>query len=133
MREVGGVHYLVEKGSGRQAFLRGVNVGGATKIPVNYSNSSDAGFCELGQFGEVYPALVGNSNSGVDGSLSNTKSISFVGRPFPLSEADAHFRRLRAYGFNFLRFLVTWEALEGAAPGVYDLEYVEYVAAVLKK
>ena len=37
--------------------------------------------------------------------------VSFVGRPFPLDEADEHFKRLRAWGLTFLRFLVTWEVI----------------------
>ena len=35
-----------------------------------------------------------------------------TGRPFPLADADLHFRRLRAYGVNIIRLLVLWEGLE---------------------
>ena len=39
-----------------------------------------------------------------------------MGRPFPLEEADEHFRRLKAWGLTFLRFLVTWEAVAHEGP-----------------
>jgi hypothetical protein len=59
--------------------------------------------------------------------------VSFIGRPFPLDEADEHFARLSAWGLTFLRFLVTWEAVEHAGPGIYDEDYLAYLRAVLEK
>jgi len=44
------------------------------------------------------------------------RRVSFVGRPFPLEEAGEHFARLREWGLTFVRFLVTWEAIEHAGP-----------------
>ena len=38
--------------------------------------------------------------------------ITFVGRPFPLADADEHLARLRAFGFTLVRLLVPWEAVE---------------------
>lgn len=60
-------------------------------------------------------------------------NISFVGRPFPLDEADEHFGRLRRWGFNFVRFNVAWEALEHEGPGKYDYDYMDYIVKILKK
>ena len=35
------------------------------------------------------------------------ESTTFVNRPFPLIEADAHFARLEACGLSFILFIVT--------------------------
>lgn len=53
---------------------------------------------------------------------------SFVNRPFPLEEAKEHLDRIRDLGMNHIRFLTTWEALEGKGPSLFDEEYIAYVA-----
>lgn len=63
----------------------------------------------------------------------NREKISFVGRPCRLEEADEHFERMKNWGFNFLRFLITWEAIEPHEPGVYDIEYIRFIKSILKK
>ncbi|KAL3826893.1 hypothetical protein ACHAXA_000861 [Cyclostephanos tholiformis] len=59
--------------------------------------------------------------------------VTFVDRPFPIIEADAHFARLRACGLTLIRFVITWEAIEHAGPGVYDVAYLAYVREVLER
>jgi len=107
MKPQGG--YLVDE-HGRRILLRGVNLGGSSKVPFHPDGAT---YRREGFF--------------------DHRRVSFVGRPFPLDEADEHFARLRRWGMTFLRLLVTWEAIEHEGPGCYDLEYLDYLHAVVRK
>ena len=92
--------------AGRQVTLRGVNLGGDCKVPWPY----------------------GGTNHPSD--FSDHREVSFIGRPFPLDEADEHLGRVADWGFNILRLLTTWEAVEHGGPGIYDEAYLDYLAEV---
>ncbi|MBI3181140.1 MAG: cellulase family glycosylhydrolase [Myxococcales bacterium] len=57
---------------------------------------------------------------------------SYLGKPFALEEAKAHFARLRGWGFNAVRLLVMWEAVEPLRRGEYDGAYLAYLRELVK-
>jgi hypothetical protein len=97
-------------GQGRHTLLRGVNLGGSSKVPATPD---------------------GATHQGVD--FQGWRDVSFIGRPFPLEEADRHLERIASWGFSVLRLLTTWEAIEHAGPGLYDEAYLDYFRAVVCK
>ena len=79
---------------GRHTLLRGVNLSGATKVPTVPDGATHLGV-----------------------PIQGWADVSFVGRPAPLDELDAHLDLIASWGWNCLRLLTTWEAIEHAGPG----------------
>jgi Glycoside hydrolase family 5 C-terminal domain/Cellulase (glycosyl hydrolase family 5) len=97
--------------TGRAMILHGINVGGSTKLPFE-------------------PLIPSHQK---EKFYETVYTVSSVGRPFPLEQADEHFERLYQWGYRFVRLLVTWEAIEHAGPGLYDEDYLNYIQAIVKK
>lgn len=95
---------------GRTLLLRGTSVGGSSKVPASPDGATHLreGFFEH-------------------------RNVSFVGRPFPLAEADEHFARLKDWGLTLVRLVVPWEAIEHAGPGQYDKEHLQYLHDLIAK
>jgi hypothetical protein len=70
----------------------------------------------------------GSSKVPVDGTRG---SVTYVGKPFPLEEAEERFAELKRWGLYFNRLVVPWEALEHEGPGIYDEAYLAYLRKIL--
>lgn len=100
---------------GRRVTLKGINVDGSMKLPASPPMPSYSGNpCEY------------------DNIFFEGDTVSFVGRPFPLEDVYEHFSRIKSWGYNTIRYLLTWEALEHAGPGIYDDDFVEHTIRTLE-
>lgn len=97
---------------GREVVLRGINFAADAKLPAK----------------PYTPSHSPDNDEFYDGD-----NVSFVGSPFPISEADSHLQRLKAWGFNTVRYIFTWEAIEHAGPGIYDEEFISHTIQILYK
>eukprot|EP01102_Stenamoeba_stenopodia_P014623 TRINITY_DN4880_c0_g1_i2.p1 TRINITY_DN4880_c0_g1~~TRINITY_DN4880_c0_g1_i2.p1 ORF type:complete len:698 (-),score=92.74 TRINITY_DN4880_c0_g1_i2:117-2210(-) len=100
--------HFIEADSGRSVTLRGVALCGDSMIPTTVTEA-------VGQFG----------------SSSNTAATN--ARPFPIEEADEHFQRLQSWGFNCVKLVTSWEAIEHKGPNEYDYDYLDYLTVLCRK
>ncbi|KAL0939710.1 glycosyl hydrolase [Colletotrichum truncatum] len=96
-------------GYGRQVVLRGLNVAADAKLPSEPDQPSHVG------------------EDFFDGD-----NVKFHNRPFPKEEAHEHFSRIKRYGYNTIRYVFTWEAIEAAGPGRYDEEWIQHTIDILR-
>src|SRR3954468_15825467 len=82
---------------GRMVTLRGINMAGDAKYPSNPDVPSHV------------------AEDFFDGAHVNSHL-----RPFPKEDAHIRFSRLKRWGYNTIRYIFTWEAIESAGPGIYD-------------
>lgn len=101
--------------TGRIVVLKGINMDAQMKLPA-----------------EPYmPSYRGDPTDPND-IFFEGDTVSFVGRPFPLEDARLHFERIKTWGYNTVRYLLTWEAIEHEGPGKYDQKFADYTLKVLK-
>ncbi|KAI1959373.1 endo-1,4-beta-glucanase [Ophidiomyces ophidiicola] len=93
----------------REVILRGINVDATAKFPKTPN----------------IPSYV--SKGFFDGD-----NVSFVGRPFSLEDAPTHFERLKKWGYNQIRYIFTWEAIEHRGPRIYDEEWIDFTIHMLR-
>lgn len=100
---------------GRKRVLKGINVDNSMKLPTK----------------PFLPTYKGDALD-PNGVYFDEDNVSFVGRPFPLEEAEEHWKRIKSWGYNTVRYVLVWEAIEHAGPGKYDDEFVNYTIEMLK-
>lgn len=93
----------------REIFLYGINVAGDSKLPA-------------------HPDVPSHRKD----TFFEGDTVSFVDRPFTREAAHTHFSRLKRWGYNTIRYVFTWEALEHAGPGKYDEEYIQHTIDILR-
>lgn len=104
-----------DEATGRKIHLKGINVDSQMKLPV-----------------EPYmPSYLGNCRD-PHNIFFEGDTVSFVGRPFPLEDAPSHFQRIKSWGYNTIRYLLTWEAIEHEGPGKYDQSFADYTVQMLR-
>lgn len=96
-------------GQGRQVMLKGINVAGDSKLPSNPSIPSH-----------------------VKERFFEGDDVDFHERPFTKDDAHIHFARIKRYGFNTIRYVFMWEAIEAAGPGRYDEEFLQHTVDILR-
>ncbi|EGV63981.1 hypothetical protein PSN45_003937 [Yamadazyma tenuis] len=106
--------YLVDH-HGRLITLKGINLDSAAKLPATPN----------------MPTYKGDATD-TDNVFFDGDNVSFVGRPFSLDEAESHFLRIKSWGYNTIRYIITWEALEHKGPGIYDEEFIDYTTKILE-
>ncbi|RYO77205.1 hypothetical protein DL764_010231 [Monosporascus ibericus] len=94
---------------GRHVLLRGINVAGDAKYPSEPEQPSHI------------------SDDFFDGD-----NVKFHGRPFRKEDAHMHFSRLKRFGYNTIRYVFTWEAIEAAGPGKYDEVWIQHTIDILR-
>lgn len=94
---------------GRHVLLRGINVAGDSKLPSEPDVPSHV------------------SQDFFDGD-----NVKFHNRPFRKEDAHIHFSRLKRFGYNTIRYVFTWEAIEAAGPGRYDEVWIQHTIDVLR-
>lgn len=94
---------------GREVTLRGINVAGDAKYPSKPEQPSH-----------------------IPDGFFEGDDVTFLERPFALEDAHVHLSRLKRWGYNTIRYVFTWEAIEHSGPGKFDEEWIQHTLSVLR-
>ncbi|WAQ92982.1 hypothetical protein PtA15_18A37 [Puccinia triticina] len=100
--------YFIDSESHQVISLRGVSLSGCSKLPSKPD-------------GRTHQAEL----------FFEHRQVSFVDHPLKLEHAPHYLAQLVRWGFNLIRLVICWEALEHAGPGIYDLEYIQYITELV--
>jgi hypothetical protein len=73
-----------------------------------------------------------NQPSHIPDNFFDGDNVKFHARPFSKEDSHVHFSRIKRYGFNTIRYVFTWEAIEAAGPGKYDEEFIQHTIEILR-
>lgn len=68
-----------------------------------------------------------------DSKFPAANSNRYVNSPCSLDDVDEHLDRIKNIGFNCVRYLFTWDALQPEHPDRFDEEYIDFTIAMLRK
>ncbi|MBW0493636.1 hypothetical protein O181_033351 [Austropuccinia psidii MF-1] len=102
-------HHFIDSRTNQIVLLRGISLSGYSKIP-----SKPDGRTHLSQ------------------SFYDHRNPSFIGHPLQIDHAPHYLSQIVNWGFNFVRLVICWEALEHAGPGVYDRQYIDYIVKLVQ-
>lgn len=101
--------HFIDPQSNQIVFLRGVSLSGCSKLPSEPD-------------GRTHQAEL----------LFEHRQVSFLGHPLRLEHAPHYLSQLVDSGFNLIRLVICWEALEHSGPGIYDVEYIQYISDLVQ-
>jgi len=116
-------------GEGPRGVVEAKKADGLTKVRTDRTYFRD----EQGRYVFFHGVNLGCDTKVPAEDPEDKTAVSYIGKPFPLEEADRWFGKLRDLGFNSVRFIMNWDAIEHAGPGKYDTEYLDFVEALVKK
>ena len=76
--------------------------------------------------------LSGSNKVPVISGTGSAETFTYIGKPFPMADAEKRFSELALAGFNVVRLLVMWEGVEPQKKGTYDAKYLAYIRDLVK-
>lgn len=97
---------------GRSVLLRGINFTASSKAPLGQPSWTQDGFWEDAESGKG--DWIGSIGVNVEDGSADVRIVD--SGLLSIADRQVHLARLKAWGYNMLRFVFTWEALEHEGP-----------------